>query len=113
MARYLIDANLPRWFSLWSGRDYAFVHDIGSTWTDTEIWKYAADNNLTIVTKDSDFSDRVLLSASGPSVIHVRVGNLRIGDLLLYLSAIWPDVCGASDACRLVQVYRDRIESIE
>jgi hypothetical protein len=29
MARYLIDANLPRWFSLWSGSDYEFVHDIG------------------------------------------------------------------------------------
>ena len=30
MARYLIDANLPRSFSLWSSRDYVFVHDIGS-----------------------------------------------------------------------------------
>lgn len=113
MARYLIDANLPRWFSLWSGSDYEFVHDIGATRTDTEIWNYASANGLTIVTKDSDFSDRVLLSGLGPSVIHVRVGNLKIGDLLFYLSDIWPDVCRASDGCRLVQVYRDRIESIE
>lgn len=113
MARYLIDANLPRWFSLWSGSDYEFVHDIGATWTDTEIWKHATDNGLTIVAKDADFSDRVLLTASGPSVIHIRVGNLRIGDLLVYFAEVWSEVCKSSQRCRLVQVYRDRIESIE
>ena len=30
MARYLIDANLPRWFSLWSGGDCEPVHDLGA-----------------------------------------------------------------------------------
>jgi predicted nuclease of predicted toxin-antitoxin system len=113
MARYLIGANLPRWFSLWSGGDYEFVHDTGATWSDTEIWKHAADNDLTIVTKDADFSDRILLTASGPSVIHIRVGNLRIGDLLVYFTEVWSEVCKASEHCRLVQVYRDRVESIE
>ena len=113
MARYLIDANLPRWFSLWLGSDYEFVHDLGPAWSDTEIWNRAAANALTIVTKDADFSDRVLLSADGPRVIHIRVGNLTISDFHRYLSGIWSDVCPASEECRLVQVYRDRIESIE
>jgi len=75
MARYLIDANLPRWFSLWSSRDYDFVHDINPNWTDTEIWNYASVHGLTIVTKDADFSHRVLLRGDGPHVIHIRVGN--------------------------------------
>jgi len=113
MARYLIDANLPRWFSLWSGVDYEFVHDIGPEWSDTKIWQYAASKALTIVTKDADFSHRVLLTANGPSVIHIRVGNLIIGDLHRYLSGVWPTVCRASERCRLVQVYRNRIESVE
>jgi predicted nuclease of predicted toxin-antitoxin system len=113
MARYLIDANLPRWFSLWSDSDYEFVHDLGPDWSDSKIWRHADAAGLTIITKDADFSDRVLLAASGPRVIHIRVGNLMIGDLHRYLSQIWPDVCRASGACRLVQVYRDRIESIE
>ena len=65
------------------------------------------------MTKDADFSDRVLLGAGGPRVIHIRVGNLTIGDLHRYLSSIWTDVCQASEGCRLVQEYRDRIESIE
>jgi predicted nuclease of predicted toxin-antitoxin system len=64
------------------------------------------------VSKDADFSDRVLLGTAGSRVIHIRVGNLTIEDLHRYLSIIWSDVCRASDASRLVQVYRDRIESI-
>jgi predicted nuclease of predicted toxin-antitoxin system len=113
MARYLIDANLPRWFSLWSGTEYEFVHDVGARWTDSEIWQYASTNSLTIVTKDADFSDRVLATVVGPSVIHVRVGNLTIRELHTYLASTWNDICRASEASRLVQVYRDRIESIE
>ena len=113
MARYLIDANLPRWFSLWSGGDCEFVHDLGADWSDTKIWSHAAGNGLTIVSKDADFSDRVLLTSAGPSVIHIRVGNFTIAELHRYLTAVWPDVCRASDSCRLVRVFRDRIESVE
>ena len=113
MARYLIDVNLPRWFSPWSGTDFEFMHDIGPNWTDSEIWEFAAANALTIVTKDADFSDRALVTAGGPRIIHIRVGNFTIGELHAYLSSIWADVCRASNNCRLVQVYRDRIEGIE
>lgn len=81
MARYLIDVNPPRRFSLWSGDEYEFMHDIGPNWTGSRIWQFASANALTIVTKDADFSDRVLVSASGPRVIHIRVGNLTISDL--------------------------------
>jgi predicted nuclease of predicted toxin-antitoxin system len=113
VARYLIDANLPRWFALWAGGDCEFVHDQAAGWSDTQIWDHAAANGLTIVSKDADFSDRVLLAgAAGPKVIHLRVGNLRIEDLHRYLTSVWPDVCRASDTSRLVQVYRDRIESV-
>jgi predicted nuclease of predicted toxin-antitoxin system len=113
VARYLIDANLPRWFSLWSGGDCEFVHDLGADWSDTEIWEYASANTLTIVSKDADFSDRVLASAAGPKVIHIRVGNLIMADLHHYLSRIWGDVCRTSESFRLVQVFRDRIEAID
>jgi len=113
MARYLIDANLPRWFSLWSGADYEFVHNLGPERSDTQIWQYAANNALTSVTKDADFSHRVLFSPAGPSVIHIRVGNLTIAQLHRYLSSVWPIICQTSERCRLVQVYRNRIESIE
>ena len=35
MARYLIDVNLPRYFSIWANDDCRFVADIDAKWTDT------------------------------------------------------------------------------
>jgi predicted nuclease of predicted toxin-antitoxin system len=101
VARYLIHANLPRWFALWSGGDCEFVHDLGADWSDTRIWNHATANGLTIVSKDADFSD---------GVFHIRVGNLTMAEFHQYLTSVWADICRASDACRLVRVYRDRIE---
>jgi predicted nuclease of predicted toxin-antitoxin system len=113
MARYLIDANLPRRFAPWSGPDYQFVHDMGDGLKDTDIWRLAIEHDLTIVSKDADFSDRVLLSDTGPHVIHIRIGNLRMSELHGVLTAVWDEVCAASASARLVQVYQDRIECIE
>jgi uncharacterized protein DUF5615 len=56
-----------------------------------------------IVSKDADFSDRVLLSPDGPNVIHIRVGNLTMAEFHRYLTSVWAEVCRASDACRLVR----------
>lgn len=113
MARYLIDANLPRWFSLWAANDCEFVHDLGPRWSDTQIWTYAAENGFTIISKDADFSDRVLLTENAARVVHIRVGNLKMADFHRYMRSIWPEVCRLSAEYRLVQVYSDRIESIE
>jgi hypothetical protein len=55
----------------------------------------------------------VLLTDQGPSVIHVRVGNLKMAELHSYLTSVWAEVCRASATCRLVRVYTDRIESVE
>jgi predicted nuclease of predicted toxin-antitoxin system len=67
VARYLIDANLPRWFSLWAGGGCEFVHDLGPDWSDTDIWEYASTHGLTIVSKDADFSARVLTARQDPA----------------------------------------------
>ena len=80
MPKYLIDANLPYYFSLWSGNDFIHVFDLNDEWSDSEIWEYAKGQNLTIVTKDVDFSDRMLMSDPPPKVIY------------LYSKTIaWPD----------------------
>ena len=43
--------------------------------SDAEIWQYAKDNGLVIVSKDSDFSQRSSLFGSPPKVIWLRIGN--------------------------------------
>ena len=73
MSRYIIDANLPYYFSLWRGDEYQHVIDLDPSMKDSEIWRFAKENNLTIVTKDADFSDRILLSDPPPRVIHIKL----------------------------------------
>jgi predicted nuclease of predicted toxin-antitoxin system len=43
--------------------------------SDTEIWKFAKDNNFVIVTFDSDFMDLSILKGAPPKIIWLRVGN--------------------------------------
>ncbi|MDZ4791333.1 MAG: DUF5615 family PIN-like protein [Hyphomicrobiales bacterium] len=113
MAKYLIDANLPRYFHIWSDDEYEFVFDKNPAWIDGDVWNYAVAQGLTIVTKDADFSDRRLSTESGPRIIHIRTGNMRMRDFHSFLSVIWPETCQLSTSFQLVYVYRDRIECIE
>ena len=112
MAKYLIDANLPYRFRLWQGADFMHAFDLGESWPDAELWRYARDHELTIVSKDADFSERILLSEPPPRVIHLRIGNLRIRDLHAFVQRVWPQVVSLSTTHKLVSVYPDRIESV-
>lgn len=50
--------------------------------TDTTLWNYAQDNNLVIVTKDSDFYERLTIKGSPPRLIWIRTGNVSTAFLL-------------------------------
>jgi predicted nuclease of predicted toxin-antitoxin system len=110
--RYLVDANLPYYFSVWNGPDFVHAKDLDDQWSDSEIWRYALEHDLTIVTKDADFSDRVMVTDPPPRVIHVKLGNLRMRDFHRAISAVWPEACELSRSCRLVRIFTDRIEGI-
>ena len=112
MKKYLIDVNLPRYFSLWASDEYQHVVDINDELTDSEIWHYAKQHQLTIVSKDADFSDLVLLNNPPPKVIHIKVGNLKMRDFHQALSKVWTEVCLLSEDYKLVPVYLDRIEGV-
>lgn len=113
MRRFLIDVNLPYRFSLWSGDDCLHMRDIGEDWTDTQIWEYARKRDMVIVSKDTDFSDRIMVSLPPPRVIYIWLGNLLMRDFHSLMTQLWPQVVALSDHNRLVQVYRDRIEALE
>jgi predicted nuclease of predicted toxin-antitoxin system len=75
MAKFLIDVNLPYYFSSWRGPDYVHVRDLNDEWTDKQVWNHAEQEGLTIVTKDTDFSDRILLTTPPPRVIQSASGT--------------------------------------
>lgn len=113
MPKFLIDVNLPYYFSLW--KDDAYVHqkDINDEWTDTQIWNYARQNDLTIISKDTDFSNRVLFHQPPPKVIHIRLGNMKMHEFYTAINSIWDDVLELNSNHKLVTIFRDRIEAIE
>lgn len=111
--KFIVDANLPYYFSLWNNREnYIHVYDINIKMNDDEIWNYAKENNLTIITKDKDFSSRILFHTPPPKVIHLKTGNLKLKSLYSYLSENWTTIIELSDKNKLVNVYLDRIESV-
>ncbi len=113
MAQFIIDANLPYYFGLWNNENYIHVFDINDTWSDQQIWNYAKENNLIIITKDADFSLKLLTQGAPPKVIHIRFGNLKIRDFHKKITAVWDDVLILIENNSLINIYFDRIEMIK
>lgn len=49
--------------------------------SDNEVWLYAKENGLTVVTKDSDFNDICTLRNFPPHIIWLRLGNARLNEV--------------------------------
>lgn len=82
----LLDQNLPRALAKQLGQVFpGTVHvtelDMERE-TDTAIWTYARERGLVIVSKDSDFYDRLTIKGSPPKLIWVRTGNVSTAFLL-------------------------------
>lgn len=52
------------------------VRDVGlGEASDQEVWRYAAEEGYTVVTKDADFHQRSFLFGAPPKVVWLRCGN--------------------------------------
>ncbi len=109
MPVYLIDVNLPSYFSLWRSEDFVFVKDINDEWKDSDIWKHALENNLVIVTKDTDFFDRVMVSKQHHKVIHICFGNTLMREFFSIMEKIWPQILLLKNQYEVIKVYKDKI----
>ena len=89
------------------------VSVLGESPSDTQIWQYAKRNNLAIVTKDVDFSDRLMVDVSPPKVVHLRFGNMRQRDFQAFLASVWSRIESLIVDHKLIDVYQDRIEAIK
>lgn len=49
--------------------------------SDEVVWRFAADHQLTIVSKDSDFHQMSLVRGQPPKVIWIRTGNCSTDDI--------------------------------
>jgi len=113
MNGFLVDVNLPRNVGIWKNEEFMFVVDIDRKMKDSEIWNLARTNDLTILTKDADFSRRIIVSAPPPRVVHFQIGNMLLLELKKFIDENWEDLRYLSTRNKLVSVYRDRIALIE
>lgn len=112
MKGYLLDENLPGTLRFTPSLPIQHVRDLGEGITDSQVWEHAYRNELIIVTKDADFSDRMLLADPPPRVVHLRFGNMRLGEFHEYLESVWSRVEALLDTHKLVHVFLDRIEAV-
>ena len=109
---FLVDVNLPKYFSFFNNADFIFVSDINLRMTDTEIWNYALENNCVILTKDVDFYNRFLVSEKTPKVIFFQLGNYSLKQLYDYFNANWGKLKTEISSSKLIIAKETHIESI-
>lgn len=113
MKGFLFDENLPAQIQFEPSFPITHVAILGKSPSDSQIWKYAEQNDLAIVTKDADFSDRIIVTTAPPQVIHLRFGNMRRKNFHDFLEKVWPEIEVLSTDHRLINVYLDRIDVVK
>ena len=113
MNHLLIDENLPASLAATLPIPCSHATDLGKQPTDRQIWDYARERNWNIITRDTDFFDRLLLDGPPPKVIWVRLGNIRKRDLESLLLRRWPQIASLLRDANLVEVHPNSLEAFQ
>jgi predicted nuclease of predicted toxin-antitoxin system len=112
MKGYLFDENLPKRLRFSPKLPIVSTSKIGKQPTDSQIWEFARKHHWVIVSKDADFSHRIITQSPPPQVVHLRFGNLRRDAFHALLVRVWPQIETLLKSHKLVNVYADRLEGI-
>jgi predicted nuclease of predicted toxin-antitoxin system len=112
MKGYLFDQNVASRLQFRPSLPVIPLTNAGANPTDTDVWQFAFQNELVIVSKDADFSQRIIVRTPPPWVIHLRFGNLRRHEFHALLARVWPQVEALLKTHKLVNIYRDRLEGV-
>ena len=115
MAQFLIDSCLPaRRIAEWQSADFIYQRDLELTNPahDFEIWRYATERGLTILTRDRDFADLMLPRLPPPRVVLFELGRLRLPDIQIFIARNWPAVVEMSRQCKLVYAGPAGLEGV-
>jgi predicted nuclease of predicted toxin-antitoxin system len=112
MKGFLLDENLPAHLLFSPSLPVTPLSSVGLRPTDSQIWEFARQRELVIVSKDADFSDRIIIRTPPPWVVHIRFGNLRKNEFHALLARLWPQIETLLKSHKLVNVYSDSLEGI-
>jgi predicted nuclease of predicted toxin-antitoxin system len=89
---FLLDENVPRRITFAPKLPVVHCLDLARNPSDTFLWEHARLKEFVIVTKDADFSNRIMVSSPPPWVVHLRIGNVRRREFHGLLARAWPQV---------------------
>ena len=96
MKAFIVDAQLPPILAVAlrkAGYDARAVRDLGLREAeDDAIWEYAITHQCAIITKDQDFSERLISTRPAPVVVWLRIGNSSNRALISWLLPLWPEI---------------------
>ena len=104
--------NLPLRLKFEISLPVTHAKTLGAQPTDSELWDFAKQNDLVIVSKDADFSDRMMFATPPPRVVHLAFGDVRRNAYHAHLANAWPKVETLIKNHKLVRVFLDRIEGV-
>ncbi|MEM9417137.1 MAG: DUF5615 family PIN-like protein [Bacteroidota bacterium] len=104
--QFLVDVNLPKYFSFFNHAHFFHVADLDPCLTDQQIWDYALVHGYVIITKDSDFYYKCLTSASAPKIIHLQLGNTTLKELHYYFEQHWEALVRQLASCSYILAER-------
>jgi predicted nuclease of predicted toxin-antitoxin system len=112
MKGFFFDENLPSRIQFSPSYPVVSGAALGPSPTDTKVWDFARQRELAIVSKDADFSERIIVQTPPPWVVHLRFGNVKGREFHALLARVWPKVEALLKTHKLVNVYADRVEGI-
>jgi predicted nuclease of predicted toxin-antitoxin system len=109
----LIDENLPASLAKHLPVKTFHATELGDRPRDSELWEVAKKNDWAILTRDTDFFDRIMLDGPPPKVIWIRLGNIRKRDLESSLAKLWSAITGLLENADLVEVHPHALEAVQ
>lgn len=113
MIHLLIDENLPASLATTLPVICSHATDLGAQPTDHQIWQHAREQDWIVLTRDTDFFNRLILDGSPPKVIWVRLGNIRRKDLENLMTQLWPRISDLISKSDLVEVHPESLEAFQ
>ena len=100
--KFIVDNQLPMALCRYlasRGCASAHVEEVGlARASDSEIWRYASENECIVISKDEDFLYLANASETHARLIWVRLGNCRTTVLLTALERMWPRILASLEA---------------
>ena len=113
MKKFLIDENLPKTLQLQTNDKFIHVCNLGKQMTDSEIWEYAKQNDYIIITKDTDFFERIILLGTPPKIIWIRLGNMRRRQLEKNIITKWDEIIKKINEFDLLEIHYEKTEVLK